>query len=130
MQWATDAQIAEVLRNGLGLPHLTEPDHLEDRLAGRQSDKKCQWDEGKEGQKKKTRTTSVQAAETPPALLAADAFDLLQFLNKLLGFPSEDWNRTWAADRTMMLRMTSKKVREAVDKLCLPTTGVVRDFFT
>jgi len=65
---------------------------------------------------------SVQAAETPPSLLAADTFDLLQFLNKLLVFPADDWSRTWAADRTMMLRMTSKKVRDAMDKLCLPTT--------
>jgi hypothetical protein len=65
---------------------------------------------------------SVQAAETPPSSLAADTFDLLQFLSKLLVFPADDWSRTWAADRTMMLRMTSKKVRDAMYKLCLPTT--------
>jgi hypothetical protein len=85
---------------------------------------------GKEadGQQKKTCTT-VQAADTPPSLLAADTFDLLQFLNKLLVFPVDDWSRTWAADRTMMLRMTSKKVRDAMDKLCLPTTVKMRKNF-
>lgn len=29
--------------------------------------------------------------------------------------PSKDWNRTWPADKTNMLRMTSKKVRKKVD---------------
>jgi hypothetical protein len=125
-QGATDAQIADALRKGLSfLSHLTGPDsgYLEDRLAVRQSDQK--WDTGKEviRQKKKTCTTfsSVQEAETPPSLLAADALDLLQFLNNLTVYPVEAWSRTWAADRTMMLRMTSKQVREAVDKLCPPT---------
>ena len=63
-------------------------------------------------ERNKFSDTSVQAAETPSALLAADACDLLQFLNKLLVFPAEDWNKTWAADRTMMLRTTSKKAEE------------------
>ena len=87
-------------------------------------------DKGKEadGKQKKTCTT-VQAADTPPSLLAADTFDLLQFLNKLLVFPADDWSRTWAADRTMMLRMTSKEVRDAMDKLCLPTTVKMRKSF-
>lgn len=35
--------------------------------------------------------------------------------------PSEDWNRTWPADKTNMLRMTSKKVREKVDNIGLST---------
>ena len=34
--------------------------------------------------------------------------------------PAEDWCRTWAADRTIMLRMTSKRVKELVDKVCPP----------
>jgi len=127
-QGATDAQIANALRNLR--PHLTHPDSLEasDGLAGRQSDKK--WDNGKEAARQQKKTcTSVQAAETPPSLHAADAFDLLQFLNKLIVFPAEDWSRTWASDRTLMLRMTSKKVREAMDKLCLPTTVKLNSTF-
>jgi hypothetical protein len=36
----------------------------------------------------------------------------------------EDWCRTWAAGRTIMLRRTSKRVKEVVDKMCLP--AVVR----
>jgi hypothetical protein len=39
--------------------------------------------------------------------------------------PVEDWFRTWAAGRTIMLRWTSKKVKEVVDKMRLPT--VVRE---
>lgn len=34
--------------------------------------------------------------------------------------PAEDWYRTWPAERTIMLRMTSKRVREAVDKMRPP----------
>jgi len=36
---------------------------------------------------------------------------------------SIDWCKSWPAERTIMLRMTSKKVKEAVDKFmstCLP----------
>jgi hypothetical protein len=46
------------------------------------------------------------------------------FTAALAAVPSEDWCRNWAARRTIMLRMTSKRVREAVDKLCPP--AVVR----
>jgi Ran GTPase-activating protein (RanGAP) involved in mRNA processing and transport len=52
-------------------------------------------------------------------LLAADAFAAA-----LGAVPAEDWCRTWAAGRTIMLRRTSKKVKEAVDKMRLP--AVVR----
>jgi hypothetical protein len=47
--------------------------------------------------------------------LAKDAF--FAYLN----LPIEDLNNTWPADRTIMLRMTSKKVRGVMDKLPLPT---------
>jgi Ran GTPase-activating protein (RanGAP) involved in mRNA processing and transport len=52
-------------------------------------------------------------------LLAPDAFAAA-----LEAIPAEDWCRTWAAGRTIMLRRTSKKVKEAVDKMRLP--AVVR----
>jgi hypothetical protein len=52
-------------------------------------------------------------------LLAAD-----YFAAALGALPPDDWSRTWAADRTMMLRRTSKRVREIVDKMHLP--AVVR----
>ena len=42
----------------------------------------------------------------------------------LTAIPSDDWCRTWPADRTVMLRMTSKEMRDAVDKLRPP--AVVR----
>ena len=38
--------------------------------------------------------------------------------------PADDWCRTWAAGRTIMLRRTSKRVKEVVDKMRL--TAVVR----
>jgi hypothetical protein len=52
-------------------------------------------------------------------MLAADAFAAA-----LEAVPAEDWCRTWAAGRTIMLRCTSKKVQEVVDKMRLP--AVVR----
>jgi hypothetical protein len=52
-------------------------------------------------------------------LLAAD-----YFAAALGALPAEDWSRTWAAGRTIMLRRTSKRVKEVVDKMRLP--AVVR----
>ena len=54
-----------------------------------------------------------------PSLLAADAF-----VQALVAIPSDDWCRTWAAERTNMLRLTSKSVKAVVDKMRLP--AVVR----
>ena len=60
-----------------------------------------------------------QATQTQPFLFALTP--LLQLWGAV---PAEDWCRTWAAGRTIMLRRTSKKVKEAVDKMRLP--AVVR----
>ncbi len=62
-------------------------------------------------QKKRTPTTR-QAAQTKPALLAADAF-----ATALEAIPAEESCRTWADGWTIMLRRTSKRVKEVVDKL-------------
>ena len=65
------------------------------------------------GKKACTGSSShVQAPMMHASSLAADAFAAA-----LAAIPAEDWDRTWAADRTMMLRMTSKRVKEAVSKL-------------
>jgi hypothetical protein len=69
-------------------------------------------------QKKRTRTTR-QATQTQPALLAAGAFAAA-----LEAITGEDWCRAWAAGRKMMLRRTSKRLKEIVDKIRLP--AVVR----
>ena len=108
---ATDAQIAHALRQGL--PHLTDPASPQDRRAGKEPDTS---EEGKQpaAQTKRTRTTS-QAPTTQPALLAAD-----YFAAALGALPPDDWSRTWAAGRTIMLRSTSNRVREVVDKMRLP----------
>jgi hypothetical protein len=115
----TDAQIADALRQGL--PHLTDPVALQDRRAGKEPEGTGTSEKGKQPaaqQKKRTRTTS-QAPTTQPALLAAD-----YFAAALGALPPDDWNRTWAAGRTIMLLRTSKRVKEVVDKMRLP--AVVR----
>jgi hypothetical protein len=57
-----------------------------------------------------------QVTQTQPLLLAADA----PFAAALEAVPAEDWCRTWATGRTIMLRRTSKRVKEVVDKIRLP----------
>jgi hypothetical protein len=59
--------------------------------------------------------TTAKAASEPPTEIAADAFTAA-----LAAVPAEDWSRTWAADRTIMLRMTSKRVKQLVDKMRPP----------
>ena len=94
---------------------------LKEMSAAKQAGGKGQTETGKQPaeQMKRTRTTK-QATQTQPALLAADA----PFAAALGAVPAEDWCRTWAAGRTIMLRRTSKRVKEAVDKMRLP--AVVR----
>jgi hypothetical protein len=53
-------------------------------------------------------------------LLLADG----AFVAALGVVPNDDWYRTWAATRTIMLRMTSKRVNEVLDQMILP--AVVR----
>jgi hypothetical protein len=65
--------------------------------------------------RKKACAAARPTNEQPPGL-AADASPA-----PLGSLPPELWdiflkNRTWAADRTIMLRMTSKRVKETVDK--------------
>ncbi len=42
------------------------------------------------------------------------------FVKALATIPTEDWRRTWPADQTFMLRITSKRVKEVVDNMRLP----------
>ena len=93
---------------------------LKEMSAAKQAGGKGETEKGQKpaAQKKRTRATR-QATQTQPLLLAADAFAAA-----LGAVPAEDWCRTWAAGRTIMLRRTSKKVKEAVDKMRLP--AVVR----
>ena len=51
------------------------------------------------------------------------------FTDALAAVPSDDWCRNWAADRTVMLRMTSKKVQDAVDRLRPPTVVKLNSTF-
>ena len=122
---ATDAQIAHALRQGL--PHLTDPASLQDSRDGKQPQGiGIHAESGKKDyeQKKRTRTTR-QATQTQPLLLAADAFAAA-----LGAVPAEDWCRTWAAGRTIMLTRTSKRVKEVVDKMRLPAVvRLIRSFW-
>jgi hypothetical protein len=94
---------------------------LKEISAAKQAGEKGEPENGKQpaAQKRRTRTTR-QATQTQPELLATDA----RFAAALEAVPSEDCCRTWAAGRTVMLRRTSKRVKEAVDKIPLP--AVVR----
>ena len=48
----------------------------------------------------------------------------------LEAIPADDWSRTWAAARTIMLRRTSKKVKDVVETLLLPAVvHLSRDFW-
>ena len=89
---------------------------LKEMSAAKQAWGKGETEKGKQpaAQKKRTRTTR-QATQTQPLLVSADAF-----VAALGAVPAEDWCRTWAAGRTIMLRRTLKKVKEAVDKMRLP----------
>jgi Ran GTPase-activating protein (RanGAP) involved in mRNA processing and transport len=42
------------------------------------------------------------------------------FAAALEAVPSQDWHRTWPAEKTFMLRMTSKSVKDIIDKMRLP----------
>ena len=94
---ATDAQIADALRQGLS--NRTDPASLQDSRADKQPEGTGTTEKGKQpaAHKKRTRTTR-QATQTQPLLLAADAFAAA-----LGAVPAEDWCRTWAAGRTIML---------------------------
>jgi Ran GTPase-activating protein (RanGAP) involved in mRNA processing and transport len=48
------------------------------------------------------------------------------FIDILEAIPVEDWCRTWAAVRTIMLRMTSKTVKDTIDKMGPSLPAVVR----
>ena len=112
---ATDAQIADALRQGL--PHLRDPASLPDSRAGKEPEGNATTEKGKQpaAQKKRTRTTS-QAPSSQPALLA-----VYSFAAALGAIPPDDWSRTWAAGRTIMLRRISKRFKEVVHKMRLPT---------
>ena len=117
-QGATDAQIADALRQGL--PHLTDPASLQDNRAGKKPEGAGTTEKGKQPAAQKMSTLTIsQAMQTRPALIAADSFAAA-----LGALPPDDWSRTWAACRTIMLRRTSKRVKEVLDKMRLP--AVVR----
>jgi hypothetical protein len=66
------------------------------------------------------KSKTLRRTVAPQSSLGANCFAAA-----LETIPADDWGRTWAADRTMMLRMTSKRVKVAVDKLCPPAIVVL-----
>jgi hypothetical protein len=65
------------------------------------------------------KRNSAQLKKCPTSMdMSALARDV--FVDALAAIPADDWCKSWPAERTIMLRMTSKKVKEAVDKLCPP----------
>ena len=57
-----------------------------------------------------SRSHSTQSDQTPR---------MKTFVATLEAIPADDWCRTWVADRTIMLRRTSRRVKEKVDKMLL-----------
>jgi hypothetical protein len=112
-------QIADVLRKGL--PKLNENDNAFtaalEAVPAKEAEGKGETEKGSQpaAQKKKTRTTR-HATQTQLEFLVCDAPSAAA----LEVIPAEDWCRTWAAGRTIMLRRTSKRVKEVVDKMRLP----------
>jgi hypothetical protein len=93
---------------------------LKEMSAAKQAGGQGETEEGKQpAEQKKRMHTTRQAKQTQRALLAADGFAAA-----LKAIPADDWCRTCAAGRTIMLRRTSKRVKEVVDKMRLP--AVVR----
>jgi Ran GTPase-activating protein (RanGAP) involved in mRNA processing and transport len=115
-----DTAAAENEVHSSGHPHRKSV-RLKEMSAAKQAGGKGETEKGKQpaALKKRTRTTR-HPTQTQPLLLAADA----PFVAALEAIPAEDWCRTWAAGRTFMLRRTSKRVKEIVDKMRLP--AVVR----
>jgi hypothetical protein len=46
--------------------------------------------------------------------------ELINFYDLLTKIPVSDWQRNWPADRTIMISMTSKRVKDVIDKMNLP----------
>ena len=59
--------------------------------------------------------TTSQAPTTQRVFLTTDDFAVA-----LGALPPDDWSRTWAPGKTIMLKMISKRVNEVVDKIRLP----------
>jgi hypothetical protein len=74
---------------------------------------RCKKRDAKSGAKQKH--TSTEAKAVPEDFLLVDIFATC-----LTIIPADDWCRTWAADRTIMLRITSKRFKELVDKMRPP----------
>ena len=64
------------------------------------------------------------SAPQPGRLLSTEVFPAA-----LESIPADDWDRTWAAGRTIMLRRTSKRVKQQVDKMRLPVVVRVNSSF-
>ena len=99
---------------------------LKEMSATKEAGGKGETEKGKQpaAQKKRARTKPRHSPQTQPLLLADGAF-----VAALGAVPNEDWCRTWADTRTIMLRMTSKKVNEVLDQMRLPTVVRLKKSF-
>ena len=117
---ASDKQPRDTPDDTLSVPRLTcrmatAAGPLKLMPPGKQPEVKSKPEKGKAvaEQSKKARTTIIQTTATEQASEPpSDAITA-----SLVVIPADDWCRTWEADRTMLLRMTSKRVQEVVDKL-------------
>jgi hypothetical protein len=121
------------------LQHYVE-DRIEDALAaeaaaGKQPAGTGTTEKGTQPAAQKRTSTTKHDTQTQPLLLAADAFaaapaaepDWCKLWEPILQNTNEQG--IWPADRTIMLRRTSKRVKEVVDKVRLPAVVRLRRSF-
>ena len=81
-------------------------DRFQDRDDEQKARQKLACEAGMQGNKKRSTVSDVNPRLAPEALVGT------------LGvIPADDWWRNWAVGRTMILRRTSKTVKNTVDKL-------------
>jgi hypothetical protein len=96
-----DASLFDGVKTGVHTrPHLTDPDWPQDNSPGKQPEGTGTTQKGNEEDERKSRSKQCYS------LIAA-----------LGAISTEDWCRTWAGGRTIMLSRTLKRIKESLDKM-------------
>ena len=93
------------------------------------ADQSAKQSVGAEGKTADQLQASPGATEAPPWQAAAAILPADIFAAYLTIIPAEDLGRTWPADRTIMLRLISKRVKELVDKVHPPAVVQISETF-
>jgi hypothetical protein len=115
----TPIRLRESLRQGCSDLNSTNSDELRLLLRALSHDqgvsgKAHRKRKGQGATPKRKRARRTQQRKLPTLATGA-------FAGALASLPPEDWCKFWPEERTIMLKMTSKKVKDLVDKLRPPT---------